>query len=186
MQKMETYESFPLWIPLLANLFAISIYAIGGYILWLSVHGIGASSGLAAAAVVLYLGYCAWVEFRVLRISCVDCYYYGKTCGLGKGRLCSLFFERGEPQRFVETEVSWASVLPDFMVTIFPLAIGIVRLAVGFSWVVLGLLAVLALLSFGGNAMIRGSLACKYCRQREIGCPAERLFGRGKERTLDE
>ena len=34
----------------------------------------------------------------------------------------------------------------------------------------------LLLLGFLGNALVRGHLACRYCRQREIGCPAERLF----------
>jgi hypothetical protein len=38
------------------------------------------------------------------------------------------------------------------------------------------LLVVLVFLSLAGNAIIRGSFACKYCRQREIGCPAEKLF----------
>jgi len=39
----------------------------------------------------------------------------------------------------------------------------------------------LVMLSFVGNAVIRGSFACKYCRQREIGCPASRLFaGKGE------
>jgi hypothetical protein len=38
-------------------------------------------------------------------------------------------------------------------------------------------LAVLIALSFVGNAVLRGSFACKYCKQREIGCPAEKLFG---------
>jgi hypothetical protein len=28
---------------------------------------------------------------------------------------------------------------------------------------------------------VRGHIACKYCKQREIGCPAQRLFDRTKE-----
>jgi hypothetical protein len=31
-----------------------------------------------------------------------------------------------------------------------------------------------------GNAVVRSQLACRYCRQREIGCPAQRLFERTK------
>jgi hypothetical protein len=39
------------------------------------------------------------------------------------------------------------------------------------------------MLSMGGNAMLRGSLACKYCKQKELGCKAEQLFNKGKKTT---
>ena len=34
------------------------------------------------------------------------------------------------------------------------------------------------LLTTLGNAIVRGSLACKHCMQRELGCPAEKLFSK--------
>ena len=37
---------------------------------------------------------------------------------------------------------------------------------------------VLLLLGFFGNAIVRGKLACNYCKQKEIGFPAEQLFER--------
>ncbi len=174
MEETRTYESFPLWIPLLSNLLAVAIYAIGAYIL----------AGFGIALAILYLVYCLGIEILVLRRSCVDCYYYGKVCGLGKGRSCSLFFKRGDPQRFAEREVSWASILPDLMVSIFPMVGGIILLVRDFSWLLMVLLVVLVILSSAGNAVIRGSFACKYCIQREIGCPAEKAFRR--ERTSDQ
>ena len=170
MEETNSYEKFPIWIPLLANVVALSIYAIGAYIL----------AGLTIILSILYLLYCLWVEIGVLRGSCVHCYYYGKVCGLGKGKLCSLFFKKGDPQRFIEKEISWYHMLPDFMVSIIPLVGGIVLLVSDFSWLILALLVILAMLSTGGNAVIRGSFACKYCKQREIGCPAEKVFGREK------
>ncbi len=129
---------------------------------------------------VLYLCYCFWIEFRVLTRSCVDCYYYGKLCGLGKGKLCSLLFQKGDPRRFVEKEVSWAKLLPDFMIFVFPLVGGVVLLVRDFTWLLVAMLAALIILSSGGNAMIRGSFVCKHCRQRQIGCPAEEVFKRNK------
>lgn len=164
----ETYENFPAWIPILANLVSISIYALGAYIL----------AGFGILFAILYLLYCLWIEIGILRRSCVDCYYYGKVCGLGKGKLCSLLFKKGDPQKFVEKEISWAQILPDFLVFIIPLVGGIILLVRAFSWLLVALLAIILILSFGGTAVIRGSFACKYCKQREIGCPAEQLFGR--------
>lgn len=157
-------------IVVLSNLVSISIYAIGAYIL----------SGFGILFSILYLFYCLWVEIGVLRGSCVNCYYYGKVCGLGKGKLCSLLFEKGNPQKFVEKEISWSKMLPDFLVFVFPIVGGIVLLVIDFNWLLTAILAVLVILSFGGNAVIRGSFACKYCKQRKIGCPAEKAFRKAR------
>ena len=166
MEPTKTSEKFPVWIVLLSNLVAISIYAIGAYIL----------AGFGIIFAVLYLLYCLWIELKVLIGSCVDCYYYGKVCGFGRGKLCSILFKKGDPQRVVEKEFSWSSILPDFMVFIFPVIGGIILLVMGFSWLLVAMLATVAVLYLGGNAVIRGTFACKYCKQREIGCPAEKLF----------
>ena len=110
MEPTKTYERFPVRIVLLSNLVAISIYATGGYI----------PTGFGIIFAVLYLLYCLWIELKVLRGNCVDYYYYGKVCGFGRGRLCSTLFKKGDPQRFVEKEISWSLILPDFLVFIFP------------------------------------------------------------------
>jgi hypothetical protein len=124
--------------------------------------------------------FCLWIELRIFRGSCVNCYYYGKTCGLGRGKLCGLVFKKGNPEGFAEKEVSWKDLIPDFLVLIFPLIGGIIILIRDFTWLILALMVVLAILWLGGNALIRGSLACKYCKQKELtGCPAEQLFNKG-------
>jgi hypothetical protein len=161
-----TYENFPARIVFLANGVSLSIYALGTYIL--------ARGGMWFA--ILYVLYCLWAESNILRKSCVHCYYYGKVCGLGKGKLCSWLFRKGDPQKFIEREVSWRDIIPDMLVLIFPLIGGIVLLFKDFTWLLVVLLGLLVLLSFGGNAVVRGSYACKYCKQRELGCPAQRLF----------
>ncbi len=167
MEETKSYENFPLWIVLLSSLVAVLIYAVGAYIL----------AGLGIVYVILYLLYCLGIEIWLLRGSCVQCYYYGQVCGLGRGKLCSLLFPKGDPQKFIEKEASWTTLLPDFMVVIFPIAGGIILLVTDFSWLTVAMLAILVILSSVGNAVIRGSLACKYCKQREIGCPAEKMFG---------
>lgn len=173
MEPTKTYEKFPVWIVLLSNLVAVSIYTIGAYIL----------AGFGILFAVLYLLYCLWIELKVIRGSCVDCYYYGKVCGFGKGRLCTILFKKGDPQRFVDKEISWSSILPDFLVFIFPVIGGIILLVRGFSWLLVTMLAFVVVLYLGGTAVIRGTFACKYCKQKEIGCPAEKLFGKEEIRN---
>ena len=70
--------------------------------------------------------------------------------------------------------------MPDFLVSLIPLGVGIALLVRSFSWLVLLLLIVLLGLASAGTGFVRGQLACKYCRQRELGCPAEQLFSRTK------
>ena len=168
MKEITAYENYPIPIVLLSNGLAISIYAIGLYIL--------AQCGIWWA--VLYLLYCGVFEMRLLRYHCVNCYYYGKVCAFGKGKLSALLFKKGDPQKFAEKDVKWIDLVPDILVLVFPLIGGIVLLVTAFNWTILALLIILLVLSFAGNAFVRGSYACKYCKQKELGCPAEKFFNK--------
>ncbi len=126
----------------------------------------------------LYILFCIGNEVHVMKTSCVDCYYFGKWCALGRGKLAPLFFKRGDPQRFNKKSISWKDLLPDMLVTVFPLVGGIVLLIKDFSWwIVLALILLLAL-TFQGNYLVRTRIACAFCRQRELGCPAEQFFNK--------
>ncbi|MGD2145239.1 MAG: hypothetical protein PVH41_00925 [Anaerolineae bacterium] len=167
MKQPESYEQYPTSTIVICNLVAWSIYAIGAYLL----------GSLWTWLLVPYLLYGLGLEVRLLRVACVDCTYYGKACAFGKGRLCAAAFAQGDPQRFASREISWVDVLPDFLVSIVPLIGGIVLLALrGWNWIVAGLLCLLLVLAFFGTGFVRGSLACRHCKQREIGCAALDLF----------
>jgi len=171
------YENFPLWIVLLTNLFSITIYLIGLYIML----------NLSILFAALYIAYIVLIETRLLAKSCKDCYYYGKVCAFGKGKCSALFFKKGKPENFLKTEITMKDIIPDFLTFIFPLIGGIVLLLSNFSWLIIVLLVILVILGFAGNAVVRGSFACKYCKQREIGCPAEKPFNKKKsQEKMDE
>lgn len=120
------------------------------------------------------------MEIRVLSKSCRRCYYFGKLCGFGKGRVCSWFFSKESGKTLAEKRISRADVVPDLLVSLVPLGVGIALLIRSFSLPVLILVALLAILASVGTGMVRGQIACKYCKQRELGCPAEQLFGKRK------
>lgn len=167
---LRSYDNYPLGIVLLSNSLSIILYSVGLLVLL----------NLGIIFAVLYVLYILLIEFRLMAKSCRSCYYYGKLCAFGRGKCCGLLFSKGDPEQFVETEITMKDILPDFLVTIFPLVGGIIGLVSNFSWIIVVLLAVLVIFGFGGNALIRGSFACKYCKQRDIGCPAERLFNKEK------
>ena len=168
MDESKVYERFPWPIVVLANLVSLAIYVIGALVV----------SQLGVVWAGVYVAYCVFMEVRLLRHSCVNCAYYGELCGFGKGKACSWFFKPGDPEKFGATNITWRDLIPDFLVFLVPLVLGIICLVMDFSWYLLALLIVLVALSTYGNAVIRGSFACKYCKQRLIGCPAEQLFNK--------
>ena len=164
------YEKYPLWIVLISNFVSVATYAIGAYVMF--------RAGIIW--LILYILYIAWIEFRLLRGSCKGCYYYGKTCAFGKGKIACLITKKGESEVFSNAQITWKSLIPDMLVMIIPVIAGIVLLIINFNWVTLVMVILLLILSSAGNAIVRGSFACKYCRQRELGCPAEKLFDKSK------
>jgi len=171
MKEIKCYEDYPYWIIIISNLLQLAIYTIGIIII----------EPLGIIWILIYLAYIVFLEIRLLRKSCINCYYYGKRCAFGKGKLCSLFFKKGNPDNFASNDnMTWKDLLPDMLVAIIPLIIGIVMLIINFNWILLSLLILLFLLVSKGNELVRGSLACKYCKQREINCPAEKMFKKEK------
>lgn len=171
MAESKSYEDYPGCIVFACNFVSIMIYLIGAFIM----------CRIGVVWFVLYLLYILFLEIRVMRKSCVNCYYYGKKCAFGKGKISSLFFKKSSTQKFSKDKITWKDILPDFLVSIIPLIVGIVLLILDFSWFILVLVVLLAVLASVGNGFIRGSLACKHCKQRELGCPAEKLFSKKKK-----
>jgi len=172
MIKTKSFENFPLWIPFIATFVSIIGYSTGAIIL----------SGFDIIFSILYLFYCLGVELLVILRSCKDCWYYGRICGLGKGKIAPLFVNEGDTKKFADRDISMLHMIPDFMVVILPLIGGVILLIFDFSIVVLVLMAILAILFFGGTAFIRGTFVCKYCKQKDIGCPAYAIFNKKKEK----
>jgi len=168
MEALKPCEDFSASKIVPAVLLSFSIYALGATVL----------SGFGILPALFYLLYCVGTEINVMKTGCVDCFYYGKWCAFGKGKVAPLLFKRGDPARFPAKSISWKELLPDMFVVLIPLAGGITLLIRGFSWGVTLMLAFLLALAFQGNYLVRSKIACKYCKQRELGCPAERFFGK--------
>ena len=171
MQEPGCKEKYPVAIVIGSILLSLLIYIIGAFIL----------SRFGIVWVICYVIFILLLEFRLMSGHCVDCYYYGRTCAFGRGRLSALFFPRGTPEKFSRMTLTWKDVVPDFLAFMIPVLAGILLLVQEFTWTVLILVIALLLLGFLGNALVRGRLACRYCKQREIGCPAEQLFNKTKK-----
>lgn len=160
------YENYPLWIVIISNCVSFAIYFLGAFIMY----------RLGAIALIAYLLYIAWLEYRVISSHCVNCYYYGKICAFGKGRISILFFKRGSPEKFNQKQMVWKDMLPDMLVSLVPVVIGIVLMIRHFETIILLAVLFLLLLTTMGNGFVRGTPACRNCKQKELGCPASQLF----------
>ncbi len=165
MDKLS-YENYPFSTVLLADLNSLGIYLFGGLIM----------AGLGWPAVLLYILYCLWLEVRLMRKSCVNCYYYGKLCFSGHGLWCSIFFKKGDPKKFNCVPITWKQLIPDFLLALVPLAAGLVLSFLLFSWLRIIYMIVLLILAFPAVGYLRGNLACPNCKQKESGCSAADFF----------
>ncbi len=168
--KAAAFENYPWWKVAVCTALSLSIYAIGVYLV----------SSLGLGWVLVYAAYCVWAESRVLLGSCRRCYYFGKRCAFGKGRVCAWLFRKAPGAPLEAKQVTWRDLLPDFLVSLVPLVVGIGRLVAHFSWGDLALVLALVFLVSIGTGLVRGQLTCKFCKQREFGCPAERFFRQAK------
>jgi hypothetical protein len=168
MEQEKKYENFPIPVVILSNLVSLSIYGLGFIIM----------IRLGLIVSLLYIVYIFVFEYRLIRYHCVSCYYWGKTCGFGKGRVSSVFFKRGDPSKFCTKEMQWKDMIPDLLITLIPILTGIVLLIFKFDLILLGAIILLIVLTTAGNGFIRGQLTCRYCKQRDTGCPAFELFNK--------
>lgn len=170
-----TFDRYPAGIVAVACALEASICLIGAWILL----------GFGYWAAGAFIAYCLLLEIRVLTRSCTGCHYYGKRCGLGKGWLCAKLVARGDPEAHARNVATWWDIAPDLAVGFAPIVAAIVLLIRSWSWGILAAMIVLLALNTFGNGLVRGKLLCPHCRQRELGCPALKLFEKAGKTTAD-
>jgi hypothetical protein len=166
MDTIQKYENYPIGIVFFSNFVSLAIYILG----FLIVMNLGlAFSFLYALSIFIF-------EYRLLKYHCTSCFYWGRNCGFGKGRLSSWFFKKGDPVKFCAKDMTWKDLIPDILVSLIPFVIGIIFLLLKFTFLLLSALLLLVFFTTAGNGFIREKLTCRYCRQKERGCPADALF----------
>jgi len=113
---------------------------------------------------------------------CRSCWYFGKRCAFGRGKIAALFAVKGDAALFCQKEIDWSKTLPHFCLLLIPLMAGLFLLLQNFKWLVLVLMLIPALVWFFGNPLIYGRLACRYCKQGRICCPASAFFQKIKKK----
>ena len=118
----------------------------------------------------VYLGVALLMVFVVLRrLVCVNCYYYGKRCPIGWGKLAALMFKQGSMERFGTSIGVKLAPMTYGLLSMIPLGFCIAAMVQDFEVaqpVVLVLL--LAMSAYSGT--ISRKKSCVNCKMRLI-CP---------------
>lgn len=162
---MIPYQSYPTYLVVLNVLEVVAALAVGTIVI--GQLGLWAVLGYALVgllAVVLCLAF-----------GCTRCYYYGRVCGTGLGKIAALMFKKREEEEFgksLSQTLSWTLV---GVVLLLPIAAGLVSLREGFSLPrLLWLAAFLGLMI--AIVVTHSRSACKHCQEaKERRCTLGRL-----------
>lgn len=153
-------ESFP-WIGIIGeNILFVLLWVVAGYLLWpvWMPYGIPVITILWGVLVVL-------IQILLKKHNCSGCYYYGKRCHLGWGKIAALLFKQDSGDPGVGMKWSLFYVVSPPVVFIASLVFALLFHPSGAYWAVLSLYLLLNMASLP----VRKS-GCRYCAMRSV-CP---------------
>lgn len=159
-------ENYPKRTVTLANLAMITWVALGTVACWF-LAPIVAWIYLAVAVVMV------WVVLR--RLVCVNCYYYGKWCGTGWGRLSAVFFKQGSLECFATGIGVKLAPMTYGLLSLIPLVLVIIALVQAVTVAKIVVLVLLLLMSVYSGFISRQK-SCVGCKMR-LMCPGSTVRG---------
>src|SRR4030042_5482935 len=156
----QGFEKFPKSQIVLGNLLMLLWIALGTAACWF----------LYPIAAWIYLTIALLMVFVVLRwLVCTNCYYYGKWCSTGWGKLTALLFKKGSVDKFSKSAGIKLAPLTYGMLSLIPLILVVIALVKDFTVPKLVVLILLLLIS-GYSAVGNRKKSCANCKMKTI-CP---------------
>lgn len=153
-------EEYPLGEIVFGNLMMLFWIALGAVGVWF----------ISPLSALVYAGVAVVVVFLVLRrLVCVNCYYYGRWCPIGWGKLTSLFFKEGKIEDFNSSIGLKLAPLTYGLLSLIPLVALIISIVWEASLPKIAVLLLLLLVSAYSGAIGRKK-ACAGCKMRTV-CP---------------
>lgn len=168
-KKIEIYEKgldkYPKSSAIIGNIVMLLWFALGTIACWYF-YPMVAWAYLAFAVIMVYI---------VLRkLLCINCFYYGKLCGIGWGKLAAALFKQGKIEDFNKGAGQKLPPLTYGVLMIVPLILiiySIIQVFTYYKIIVLALLLLVAIYSAG----IRRKPTCSKCKMKLVcpGCAAK-------------
>ena len=157
-QKLENY---PIKVVCVSASLTILSYLIGSIVLYVLNPLLGMLFLLLAISTIIIS----------MKLRCTHCYYLGKYCNFGLGKLAAFFFQIGEPSEFKNPRKVIITAIFSFSAMLLPIIAGIIFILIDFSILNIGLFLGYILFGIVPNFFIRGNL-CDKCVQGKLGCPS--------------
>lgn len=152
-------ESFPRsWIGA-ENALYLSTWIVAGWLIWpIGWQGWPVATIIWATIVVV-------VQVLLKKHNCSGCYYYGKACHLGWGKLSAWFFKPDSGNMKTGMRLSLFYILSPPIILVASILEGILLDVALWHWGLLGLYVTLNVISFPIRIM-----GCRVCAMRKV-CP---------------
>ena len=151
-------ENYPVPIIIIHWIILLLAFGLGIYIL-LEVHQILA---------IIYVVYSVVALTFILPLSrCVSCFYYGKLCSTGWGKIAAYLFKKGDESKYVE-HYNYAIFL--HLLWLVPLLVALLQLVRKRDVFALSIFVTYLFILFVEKIILK-KLGCKRCHLREF-CPA--------------
>ncbi len=156
----EGLEEYPQAPVILNNLLMILWIVMGTLACWF----------FNPSVALVFLAFAVIMVYVVLRkLVCTDCYYYGKWCPIGWGKLSATLFKKGNIEDFATGIGLKLAPLTYGLLAIVPLVLIVISIIQAFSIAKIVVAILLLSVSFY-SASIGRKKACAQCKMR-LTCP---------------
>jgi len=153
-------EEYPRASIILGNLIMMLWIALGTIACWF-LYPLIAWIYLASAIIM--------VGVVLRKLVCTNCYYYGRWCGMGWGKLSALFFKEGNMESFGTSIGIKLAPLTYGLLSLIPLIFIVISIVQGFTVSKIIVLTLLLLISFYSGFISRKK-GCVNCKMK-LTCP---------------
>ncbi|MFX0124475.1 MAG: hypothetical protein ACFFAE_12605 [Candidatus Hodarchaeota archaeon] len=169
--KENKLENYPFRIVCVSAILTIISYLLGTLVLYVLHPVLG----------ILFLLLAVFTIIVSMKLRCTHCYYHGKFCNFGLGKLAAVLFKKGESTEFKNPKKFVPTAILSFGTMLLPIFAGIGLILFDFSLVNLGLLLLYILFGILPNFFVRGNF-CNKCMQGQLGCPSYEQMIKGRQK----
>lgn len=169
--KENKLENYPIKIVCISATFTIFSYLLGTIVIYVLHPILGFIFLLLAVSTIIIS----------MKLRCTHCYYLGKYCNFGLGKLTAILFKEGESEEFRNTRKVVPTAMLSFGTMLLPVITGIGLIVIDFSLINIGLLLVYILFGIMPNFFVRGNF-CEKCMQGHLGCPSYEQMIKGRQK----
>jgi cell division protein FtsW (lipid II flippase) len=156
--KFSFCENYPKHITTIRWIILLLAFGLGIYVLL----------GLHYLLAIIYIVYSLVALTLILPLSrCASCFYHGKFCNTGWGKIAAYLSEKGDESKYVD-HYNYAIFL--HLLWLIPLLIALLQLVRQKDLFALSIFVIYLFILFAEKIILK-KLCCKRCHQREF-CPA--------------